>query len=366
MHGSPSWCEASAADVAPGGPRRVVLVAFDGFQMLDVAGPMEVLSKAGLHARPSGGHADPPAYRVIVASPAGGAISSSAGLEVSGTCALEGLEEGIDTIMVAGGPEAALRQAMADPVLLQWLRRHAPRTRRVASVCTGAFVLAAAGLLNGRRATTHWEAAHILATVFPRVQVVADAIYIGDGHVFTSAGVTAGLDLTLAFVEQDLGSRVALQAARDLVLYLRRAGGQSQFSSRLAAQARGAGSLHGILEWIDEHPEADLSVPMLAGRAAMSERSFARMFVAQTGMTPARYVELVRLDQARRFLESTSWTLARIAERSGLGSAATLARAFRRRLGVTPQLYRARFGHRPDPFIAPQPDPGGEGHRPLA
>lgn len=309
---------------------------------------MEVLSKANLHAHPGRPPVDQAAYRVIVASPAGGGIASSAGLDVCAACALGDVEEDVDTIMVAGGPEAALRQAMGNQALLQWLSRRAPHTRRVASVCTGAFILAAAGLLDDRRAATHWEAAHTLAAVFPRVQVVADAIYVGDGHVFTSAGVTAGLDLTLAFVEQDLGSRVALQAARDLVLYLRRAGGQSQFSSRLAAQANGAGSLHGILEWIDEHPEADLSVPTLAGRAAMSERTFARAFLAQTGMTPARYVELVRLDQARRFLEATPWPLARVAHRSGLGSAATLSRAFRRRLGVTPQLYRARFGARPD------------------
>jgi transcriptional regulator GlxA family with amidase domain len=348
MRELPSRDEAFGADLVPGGPRVVVLVAFDGFQMLDVAGPMEVFSKASLHARPGRCHAGQAGYRVIVASPAGGAIASSAGLEVGGTCALEDVEEGIDTIMVAGAPEAALRQALGNQALMQWLSRRAPHTRRVASVCTGAFILAAAGLLNDRRAATHWEAARTLAAVFPRVQVVADAIYVGDGHVFTSAGVTAGLDLTLAFVEQDLGSRVALQAARDLVLYLRRAGGQSQFSSRLAAQAKGAGSLHGILEWIDEHPDADLSVPTLAERAAMSERTFARAFLAQTGMTPARYVELVRLDQARRFLEATSWPLARIADRSGLGSAATLSRAFRRRLGVTPQLYRARFGLQPD------------------
>lgn len=349
MHGLPFQHGSPAPALARSGLRQVALVAFDGFQVLDVAGPMEVLAKANLHAHPADGQAGrhgQGAYRVVVASPAGGSVVSSAGLEVSGTCALADLDDELDTVIVAGGPEAALRQAMGNHALLSWLSGRAPHTRRVASVCTGAFILAAAGLLDGRRATTHWEAARTLAAVFPRVQVVADAIYVGDGHLFTSAGVTAGLDLTLAFVEQDLGSRVALQAARDLVLYLRRAGGQSQFSTRLAAQAHGASSLQGVLEWIDEHPEGDLSVPVLAGRAAMSERTFARAFLAQKGMTPARYVELVRLDQARRLLESTSWPLARIASRSGLGSAATLARSFRRRLGVTPQLYRERFGFR--------------------
>jgi len=281
-----------------------------------------------------------------VASTSSGNIVSSTGLEIGGTQRLDDVGDELDTLIVAGGPEAGLKQAMQDQALLDWLSRRAPHTRRVASVCTGAFILAAAGLLNDRRATTHWQAARILETTFPHVKVDADAIYTGDGHIFTSAGVTAGLDLTLALVEQDLGPQVALQTARDLVLYLRRAGGQSQFSSRLAAQASGVGSLQDTLEWIDEHPDADLSIPVLAERAAMSERTFARSFLAQTGMTPAKYVARIRLDQARRFLEATAWPLARIADRSGLGSAATLARVFRQQLGVTPQTYRERFGLR--------------------
>jgi transcriptional regulator GlxA family with amidase domain len=279
----------------------------------------------------------------MVVSPSGGAIISSSGLQIAGTRALADLREPLDTVMVAGGPEAALREAATGTGLVPWIARRAPHTRRVASVCTGAFVLGVCGLLDGRRATTHWSAAKALETVVPGTEVVADAIFVGDGHIFTSAGVTAGIDLALAFVEQDCGPAVALNVARDLVLYLRRVGGQSQFSASLAAQASAADSLRGIVAWIEEHPDADLSVPALADRAAMSERTFARAFLGETGMTPARFVELVRLDRAKQLLETTGWPLPRVAQRSGLGSAATLTRTFRRRLGITPQDYRGRF-----------------------
>jgi transcriptional regulator GlxA family with amidase domain len=236
-----------------------------------------------------------------------------------------------------------VRAAASTTGLLEWVVSRTPQTRRVASICTGAFLLGACGLLDGRRATTHWSSTGMLEAMLPNTEVVPDAIFVGDGHIFTSAGVTAGIDLSLAFVEQDCGAQVALDAARDLVLYLRRVGGQSQFSTSLAAQAKAANGLRAILTWIEEHPDGDLSVPSLADRAAMSERSFARAFLAETGMTPAKYVELVRLDRAKQLLETTNWPRARIADRSGLGSAATLARTFRRRLGTTPEDYRARF-----------------------
>jgi transcriptional regulator GlxA family with amidase domain len=226
---------------------------------------------------------------------------------------------------------------------LQWIVARAPQARRVASVCTGAFLLGGCGLLDGRRATTHWSGAKALERMLPKTEVLPDAIFVGDGHIFTSAGVTAGIDLSLAFVEQDCGPRVALNTARELVLYLRRVGGQSQFSTSLAAQANAADGLRAIVAWIEEHPDSDLSVPTLADRTAMSQRTFARAFLAETGLTPARYVELVRLDRAKQLLEATRWPLARIADRSGLGSAATLARTFRRRLGITPEDYRERF-----------------------
>jgi len=322
-------------------PRRIALVAYEGFQLLDVAGPMEVFAKANDHLPP---HAPEPfRYEFIVASPSGGVITSSSGLAVAGTRAIGELDMDIDTLMIAGAPEAALRAVAAETHILSWIASRAPVTRRLASVCTGAFLLGAAGLLEGRRATTHWSGTKALEVMLPGTEVVPDAIFVGDGHIFTSAGVTAGIDLSLAFIEQDCGPQVALAAARELVLYLRRVGGQSQFSPSLAAQARAAEGLRDIIAYIAEYPDDELSVPALADRAAMSERTFARAFVAETGMTPARYVELVRLDRAKQLLESTRWPLARIADRSGLGSAATLSRTFRRRLGITPEDYRERF-----------------------
>ncbi|OEO28184.1 hypothetical protein VW23_005990 [Devosia insulae DS-56] len=317
------------------------MVAYEGFQLLDVAGPMEVFSKANefmpaLAARPL--H-----YEIVLASPSGGNISSSSGLAVAGTVPLADLDPDIDTLLISGGPEGPVRRVATDTTLLPWLAGRAPGIRRVASICTGAFLLGASGLLDGRRATTHWSSTRLLETLLPRTEVVPDAIFVGDGHIFTSAGVTAGIDLALAFVEYDCGPEVALRTARELVLYLRRVGGQSQFSSSLAAQANAGDGLQSLVSWIAGNPETDLSVAVLADRAAMGERTFARTFRVETGMTPARYVELVRLDRAKQLLESTRWPLARIAERAGLGSASTLSRAFRKHLGTTPEGYRERF-----------------------
>lgn len=326
---------------ARGATRRIAIVGYEGFQLLDVAGPAEVFAKANDFMPTLA--ASPVHYEIVVASPAGGSIRSSSGLEISGTVPIEALDPDIDTLLISGGPEGPVRRAAEDTALLPWLATRAPGVRRVASICTGAFLLGASGLLDGRRATTHWSSTRMLETMLPRTEVVPDAIFVGDGHIFTSAGVTAGIDLSLAFVEYDCGPQVALRTARELVLYLRRVGGQSQFSSSLAAQASASEGLQTLVTWIAGHPEADLSIPVLADRALMSERTFARAFRAQTGMTPARYVELVRLDRAKQLLESTRWPLARIAERAGLGSASTLVRAFRKHLGTTPEGYRERF-----------------------
>lgn len=321
--------------------RRIAIVGYEGFQLLDVTGPAEVFAKANDFMPDLA--ASPLRYEIVVASPAGGTITSSSGLSLAGTVPLEALEPDIDTLLISGGPEGPVRRAAEDTALLPWLGAHAPGIRRVASICTGAFLLGACGLLDGRRATTHWSSTRLLETLLPRTEVVPDAIFVGDGHIFTSAGVTAGIDLALAFVEYDCGPQVALRTARELVLYLRRVGGQSQFSSSLAAQANTGDGLQSLVTWIAGNPEADLSVAVLADRAIMSERTFARSFRAETGMTPARYVELVRLDRAKQLLESTRWPLARIAERAGLGSASTLSRAFRKHLGTTPESYRERF-----------------------
>lgn len=337
-----SVTQAKAAQ-AHGIMRKVALIGYDGFQILDIAGPLEVFTKAGSYLPQPG--PSPFRYEMIVASPEGGVITSNSGLQIANTTKIIELDDDLDTILIAGGSEEALRSVAVASDLLQWINERAPRTRRVASVCTGAFLLGASGLLDGRRATTHWSAASQLAALFPNTDVEPDAIFIGDGHIHTSAGVTAGIDLALAFVEQDCGPAIALNTARELVLYLRRVGGQSQFSATLAAQAKSANGLRDLLAWISERPTEDLSIPQLAERAGMSERTFGRAFAAETGMTPARYVELVRLDRAKSYLETTKWPLARIASRSGLGSAATLARVFRRLLGITPEDYRARFGH---------------------
>ena len=321
--------------------RTIALLGFNGMQALDLVGPMEVFAKADLHS-PATGPA-PFRYGLVVASVHGGVLSSNSGLHLADTVALADLPEELDTIVVAGGSVDALPGTTEGAALRDWIAAHAGRARRVASVCTGAFIIGAAGLLEGRRATTHWGACNQLQEMFPSSTVVPDSIYVADGNVYTSAGVTAGIDLALALVEQDLGAEVALKVARELVLYLRRPGGQSQFSASLAAQAQATDRFRDLLNWIAEHPTTDLGVSVLAERVAMSERTFGRAFKLQTGMTPSTYVELVRLDRAKLLLETSRWPLARIAERSGLGTAPTLIRAFQRRLGVTPEQYRERF-----------------------
>ncbi len=323
------------------GSRVVVLVGFNGVQTLDLVGPLDVFAKA--NARAVEREVPAPHYELIVASPDGGEIGSEAGIRLAGTVRLAEVGRPPDTIVVAGGSEDALIRARDETDLVAWIAASARRTRRVASVCTGAFVLAAAGLLDGRRVTTHWSACGRLQSFCPMAEVVPDAIYVSDRGIYTSAGFTAGIDLALALVEQDLGSEVALAVARDLVLFLRRPGGQAQFSASLAAQAHAGDRFRELAVWIRENPTGDLRVPALAARAAMSERNFGRAFAAQTGVSPARYVELARLDQAKLLLESSDWPLARVAERSGFGSVPTLLRAFRRHLSVTPEEYRERF-----------------------
>jgi transcriptional regulator GlxA family with amidase domain len=326
--------------------RRVVLVGFNGAQALDLVGPLEVFTKASLHA--AGGGADPFRYEIVIASPHGGKISTTSGLQIADSLPLADVPGVIDTVMMVGGAVQRLEGEPEEAMLLEWLRARAPAARRVASVCTGAFLLGLAGLLSGKRATTHWASCRKLQELCPSATVVADAIYVSDGNIYTSAGITAGIDLALALVEQDLGPRVALAVARDLVLYLRRPGGQSQFSASLAAQAQASDRFRDLLAWIAENPIENLGVLELADRAGMSERNFGRLFKAQTGTTPATYVELVRLDRAKMLLETTRWPLARVAERSGMGTVATLIRAFNRRVGVTPEAYRARFRLSPE------------------
>jgi transcriptional regulator GlxA family with amidase domain len=247
----------------------------------------------------------------------------------------------IDTLIVTGGEGAF--DASEDARVVQAVRRLAGRSRRVTSVCTGSFVLAAAGLLHGKRATTHWVACDYLARLHPEITVEPDPIFVRDGNVWTSAGVTAGMDLALALVAEDRGRDVALRVARQLVMYVQRPGGQSQFSAQLGAQFAARDPLRELQTWINEHPEADHAVERLAARVAMSPRHFARVFRGEVGCTPAQYVERVRLEVARRLLETTSLSVEEIARGCGFGTVETLRRAFARRVGATPTEYRHRF-----------------------
>ncbi len=319
--------------------RDIAVLGFDGVQTLDVVGPMEVFALANRYAV-----AGRPPYRVTLASQAGGSIRTNAGLELAGSMALANLPKTIDTLVIAGGSEAALRAAVVDAELMAWLTARAKRTRRVASVCVGAMVLAASGLLNGRRATTHWEYCTLMQTMFPAVQVEPDAIFVAAPPFYTSAGVTAGIDLCLSLVEADCGSAVALAVARNLVLFMRRPGGQSQYSAGLQLQVNATPRLRKLVTAIVEDPSGDLRGPVLADSIGMSERTFQRVFRKETGLTPAHFVEVARVDRAKALLETSHWPLARVASKAGFGSMDALHRAFQKRVGVTPGLYRERFG----------------------
>jgi transcriptional regulator GlxA family with amidase domain len=319
--------------------RQVVIVLFDGVQSLDVTGPLEVFVGARrLLELDERGRRD---YEVRMLSRDGAALLTSSGLTIVPEGKLSDAPAQIDTLVVPGGRGA--RAASNDAALLAWIAATADRSRRTAAVCTGAFVLAAAGLLDGRRATTHWSAAQALARAYPRVEVDPDPIYVRDGSVWTSAGVTAGMDLALALVEDDLDREAALEIARHLVLFLRRPGNQSQFSATLAAQQPGREPLREVQRLVVEDVAGDHSVEAMAARAHMSARHFARAFRAETGVTPARYVERVRLEAARRRLEDSSEPVEAVASACGFGTAETMRRVFLRALEVGPAEYRRRF-----------------------
>jgi transcriptional regulator GlxA family with amidase domain len=313
--------------------RRVVLVAFEGAQTLDFTGPLEVFSTAErLH---------PGSYLVEVVAPGGLPFRTSSGLKVAPDRSTAACRGAVDTLLAAGG--AGVREAARDEPLVRWLRAAAGRSRRVASVCTGAFLLGAAGLLEGRRVTTHWAWADRFARDHPGVQVEPDRIFVRDGEVWTSAGVTAGIDLALALVEDDHGREAALEVARWLVVFVRRPGGQSQFSAPLAAQSAERGPLREVQEAVLADLAGDLSVERLAERACMSPRNFARVFRRETGVTPAAWVETARVECARQLLEASSAPTETIAFECGFGTVETMRRAFRRRVGVSPGEYRDRF-----------------------
>jgi transcriptional regulator GlxA family with amidase domain len=317
-------------------PRNIALVGYAGAQSLDIVGPLEVFSMANRFA-------ETPPYNVILASPEGGTITCNSGLLLGGSVPLEALPTNLDTILVAGGSRDALRRA-SDDHMLGWLNQRAATTPRLGSVCSGALVLAASGVLDGRRATTHWGYCDEMRNLRPAVQLEPDAIFVADPPYYTSAGVTAGIDLCLSLVEADCGSQLALAVARNLVLFMRRPGGQTQYSEGLNVQAAATPRLRQLVTDISADPRGDLAVPELASRAAMSERTFSRVFQKETGVSPAAFVEIARVNRAKALLETSSWALGRIAERAGFGSVEGLHRAFNKRVGVTPGEYRQRFG----------------------
>jgi transcriptional regulator GlxA family with amidase domain len=317
-------------------PKQIVMLAFADAQILDVTGPMQILAAVN-DARPR----EAPGYALTLLAATRGAFATSSGVRLVADGDYSQLPAQIDTLMVAGG--AGVRTAMRNPHLRATIAAGAARARRVASVCTGAFLLANAGLLNGKRATTHWQSVELLARIYPDITVEPDAIFVRDGDIWTSAGVTAGMDLALALVREDFGWDMALAIARRHVLFLMRPGGQSQFSAHLASDANARGRLAPLLRWIPEHVGEALDVSALARAAKMSERSFARAFRKETGDTPARYVECARLDAARRLLSASQLTIGLVAARTGFGSEERMRRAFQRHLKVSPASFRARF-----------------------
>jgi transcriptional regulator GlxA family with amidase domain len=320
-------------------PRRIVMLAFPDAQILDVTGPLEVFAIATRLLTAQGG--SDPGYRVELVAASAGPVRMSSGLELVAPRSLRELRGPVDTLFVPGGE--GTQRAMGDAATIDWIRRVDARARRTASVCSGAFLLAQAGLLDDRRATTHWRNCAALARGFPRVRVEPDRIYVRDGRIATSAGITAGMDLALALLEDDLGGELARDVARHLVLFLRRPGGQSQFSVAMASPLASRPTLRELQTWIHDHPEADLGVEALARRMGMSPRNFARIFTRELAVTPARYVERARVEAARRWLEDSAAGLDEIAAACGFGSAETLRRAFQRLLHVSPSAYREAF-----------------------
>jgi len=317
---------------------RVAMLAYPKAQILDITGPLEVFARTSRWLEDhTGGRV--PAYAVELVAGRRGPLETSGGLRLIAARTYRELRR-VDTLLVSGG--IGYEAALTDAELLAWLRARAKVVRRIGSICTGALILARAGLLDGRSATTHWGYCDRLARNAPRTRVEPDALYVQSGRIYTSAGVTAGMDMALAMVEQDWGKATALAVARELVMFVKRPGGQSQFSHFLEAQQRD--DRFGDLElWMLEHLDADLSVEQLARRCSMSERHFARLFAARIGRPPATHVARLRIDAARRRIEEGAARLKDVARECGFGDEQRLRRAFRRSLGVTPQDYRQRF-----------------------
>jgi transcriptional regulator GlxA family with amidase domain len=323
--------------------RRIVFVAAPGVEILDLVGPLQVFARASdMHSRTNAG--SPPIYSVEVATISSRrSLIANCGLRITADKTFREVRGKIDTLLVAGGN--AIEQNEINAEAVRWLKKISPRIRRVGSVCTGAMLLARAGLLDGRRATTHWNWCHTLIKRAPHADVDPDPIFVRDENIYTSAGVTAGMDLALALVEEDHGSRLALQVARNLVLYLRRPGGQSQFSAALSLQLTDRKPLRELESWVLDNLRKPLSVPVLAQRVAMSPRNFARVFTKEMKITPAKFVERLRIEAARRRLEESQNSMETIASECGFGNVNAMRNVFQRALRTPPGQYRRHFRH---------------------
>lgn len=343
-------CSVSHEETREAKVRTIGIVVFDGAEIIDITGPMEVFAFAN-HGLQRAGVTQTLAYPIRVLAKKPGLVTTSCGLQINADSAYGDITDGIDTLLIPGSPD--VNAVLADPSLQDWIRAISPRLRRLVSVCTGAFLLAEIGLLDGRRATSHWAYCERLAANYPSVRVEPDRIFVRDEFVSTSGGVTAGIDLALSLVEEDWGREQALQVARYLVVFLKRPGGQSQFSGYLVSEATNHPDLRALQVWIMEHPAEDLSVEALAERMAMSPRNFARVFLTETGMTPAKFAEKARIDAARQYLGENKLRIEAVAIKSGFGDPERMRRAFIRHLGINAQDYRARFSRNdPPPILA--------------
>lgn len=321
--------------------KHIVIVAPQQTSILDVAGPLDVFAKAADYIESHPGKFDETYQTHVVSLDGNKEVITSTGLPIITEGSLESISYPIDTILVAGYPNIPEVRANRSPIL--WIKNNWMKIHRIGSVCVGAFLLAEAGILNGKRATTHWLRCKQLAETYPEIQVDPDPIFVKDGSIYTSAGISAGMDLALAMVEEDFGRNVALQVARRLVLYLKRPGNQSQFSVALNYQEVDYHPIQHILDWLPDHINEKLNVEYLAEQVSMSPRNFARVFLRETGTTPAKYIEKLRVENARRRLEESNLSLEEISGECGLGSADTLRRIFLRHFKTTPSDYRRSF-----------------------
>jgi transcriptional regulator GlxA family with amidase domain len=320
--------------------RTVCVVVFPGAEILDITGPLEVFAFANMCLQMDG-VIRAPGYQITVLAEKPGPLLTSCGLRIIADRAYSEVTDGIDTLLIAGATD--VNSILCNPILTKWIRTVAPSVRRVASVCTGAFLLAESGLLDGRRATSHWAFCKRLANDYPSIRVEPDQIFIRDGVISTSGGVTSGIDLAMAMVEEDLGRKLALMVAQYMVVFVKRPGGQSQFSAYIPTEASRRPDLCDLQAWIMAHHTEDLRVEVLADHIGMSPRNFARMFLSETRMTPAKFVEMVRIDAARQHLVNTELPVDVVAEKSGFRNPEQMRRAFLQQLGVNPHDYRARF-----------------------